>query len=344
MAFDILETHELIKTISLFPPLSSYWLDLCFPNVHLSNTEFIDFDIVDKGRRLAPFVAPTVQGQPMVSRGYSTRKFKPAYIKPKDPVDPARLFKRRAGELFGGSQSTPQQREAAIIGDILNDHREGIERRWEWMAAKAIGDGAVTIEGENYPLVQLSFGRDSGLTKTLSGTAKWTDALGVPLDNIDAWNLEMLTKSGYPISRITFGPAAWAAFANNVQVKAMLETRRGSANFIETGPVVPGFAQSRGTLGSANIELVVYNDSYEDNQGNLVPMMSTNDVILTNGQGVDGVRAFGAIMDKKANWEAVPIFPKMWEQEDPSGLFLMTQSAPLMIPSRPNASSKVTVR
>lgn len=342
MAIEITETHELIRVIERMPPMSSYWLDLCFPDVHLSNTEFIDFDIVDKARRLAPFVAPTVQGQPMVSRGHSTRKFKPAYIKPKDSVDPARLFKRRAGEFFSGAQSTPQAREDAIIADILADHREGIYRRWEWMAARAVIDGSITIEGENYPRVVLSFGRDAANTKVLSGAALWTASTGTPLDDIEAWGIEMLERAGYPIARITFGPMAWRAFANNPQVQSMLETRRGSLNAVETGPQQGPF-QHRGSLTSANIELYVYNDTYEDNQGNSVPMMSTNDIVLTAAT-VDGVRAFGAIMDKKANWEARPLFPKMWEQEDPSGLFLMTQSAPLMIPARPDASMKVTVR
>jgi hypothetical protein len=342
LAFEITETHELVRVIERFPPQSSYWLDLCFPDLHLSNTEFIDFDIVDKARRLAPFVAPTVQGQPMIQRGHSVRKFKPAYIKPKDPVDPARLLKRRAGEFFSGSQTTPQSREDAIVADILNDHREGIYRRWEWMAARAVIDGAITIEGENYPRVVLSFGRDSLNTKVLSGTALWTNAASNPLDDIEAWGIEMMERSGYPIARITFGPLAWRAFANHAKVQTMLTTLRGSANAIETGPQQGPFS-SRGTLVSANIELYVYNDTYEDNNGASVAMMSTNDIVLT-ASSVDGIRAFGAIMDKKANWEAMPLFPKMWEQEDPSGLFIMTQSAPLMIPARPNASMKVTVR
>lgn len=342
MAIEIVETHELIRTVEHMPPLTSYWLDLAFPTVHLSQSEFIDFDVVDHKRRLAPFVAPTVQGQPMVQRGYSTRKFKPAYIKPKDPVDPARLLRRRAGERLTGSM-TPSQREDAIIADILNDHRTGIERRWEWMAARAVIDGAVTIVGENYPEVQLSFGRHADHTKVLVGTALWSDtANSNPLTAIENWSMEMFNRSGYPATRVTFGTAAWQSFINHPKVKDMLDTRRGSENAIETGPGEASPFQWRGRLKSANIELYVYNDFYEDNLGVAQPFMSANDVVLT-GQAIDGVRAFGAIMDKKANWEAVPIFPKMWEQEDPSGIFLMTQSAPLMIPTRPNNSMKVTV-
>jgi hypothetical protein len=345
MAIEITETHELVRTIRHFPPMVSYWLNNFYRDMHLSNTEYIDFDLVDKGRRLAPFVAPTVQGQPMVQRGHSVRKFKPAYIKPKDPVDPARLLKRRAGEFYGlASDATPQSREDAIIADILSDHREGIERRWEWMAARATIDGAIIIEGENYPRVQLSFGRKAEHTKVLAGAAAWTDtANSDPLADIEAWNNEMMTNSGYPITRLTFGPMAWRAFYAHPKVEKLLETRRGSTTEMEGGPGDGQPWQVRGTLKSANIELVVYSDSYEDNQGNSVPMMSTNDVVATN-PAVDGIQAFGAIMDKKANWEAMPIFPKMWEQEDPSGIFIMTQSAPLMIPSRPNASMKITVR
>jgi hypothetical protein len=344
MAMDVIETHDLIKIVETRKPKSSYWLDLCFPTVHTFNTEYVDFDLVDNARRLAPFVAPTVQGQPMVHRGHSVRKFKPAYIKPKDPVDPGRILKRRAGELFGGAQLTPAQRHDAIVADILFTHVDGIERRWEWMAAKAVIDGAVTISGENYPTVQLAFGRHASNTKTLTGTALWTDTVNSkPLDAIDAWNTEMMDRCGYPITRLTMGPMAFSAFINHPQVKEMLDVRRGGTTTFEIGPGDGQPVQYRGTLKSANIDIYVYSDKYEDNLGVAQDFLNTNDVVATNA-AVDGVRAFGAIMDKKANWQAVPIFSKMWEQEDPSGLFVMSQSAPLMIPSRPNASMKITVR
>lgn len=343
MAFEITETHELIRVVELRPQKSSYWRDLLFGSVHLSNTEYIDFDIVDHARRLAPFVAPNVQGQPMVERGHSLRKFKPAYLKPKNAVTPDRLLTRRAGELLRGNTNvSPQAREDAIVADILNMHVDSIERRWEWMAARAAIDGAVTVVGENYPEVTLSFGRNASHTKTLA--TAWTDTVNSnPLNDIDAWNTEMMTNAGYPITRLTFGPMAFQAFINHPAVKDMLETRRGSTTSIETGPGTGQPSQYRGTLKSANIDLYVYADQYEDNEGVVQQMMSTNDVVAT-GDGFDGIQAFGAIMDRKANYEAVPIFPKMWEQEDPSGLFLMTQSAPLMIPGRPNASMRITVR
>lgn len=341
MSFEIVETHELMGVIQTLRPPTSYWLDLCFPREHLSESEYIDFDLVDTARRLAPFVAPNVQGQPMVQRGEAIRKFKPAYIKPKDPVDPARLLQRRAGEPLGGTMS-PKQREDAIIGDILREHNEGIRRRWEWMAARAVLDGSVIVQGDNYPRVQVGFGRNAANTKALVAGTRWSEATATPLKDLEDWSTEMHQRSGFVPTRITMGLNAWRAFYKHAEVKEMLETRRGSTNQIETGPGDGTPFQFRGTLNSSGLEIWTYNDVYEDNAKALVPFMNQDDVVLTS-PAISGVRAFGAIMDRKANWAATPIFPKMWEQEDPSGLFLMTQSAPLMIPTRPDCSMKVTV-
>lgn len=339
---ELIETHDLIATVERMPPITSYWLDHCFGGVHLSTSEFIDFDIVDRQRRLAPFVAPTVQGQPMIQQGYSTRKFKPAYIKPKDTYNPTRVLQRRAGEPITGTLS-PQQRRDAIVADILNEHRTGIHRTWEWMACRAIVDGAVTIKGENYPEVTLSFGRNALNTKVLSGTALWTDTDNSnPLDDIETWNQEMFDRCGYGLDRITFTPKAWKAFVNHPKTKEMLETRRGSENAIETGPGKAAPYQYRGQLKSMAVDLYVYNDKYEDNQGVSQSFVADGKIVLTSN-AVDGVRAYGAIMDDEANFASVPIFSKMFRVPDPSGVFVMSQSAPLMIPKRPDATMTVTV-
>lgn len=340
MAFDILETHELAGVIRTFPPQSSYWLDLCFPNVHFSNAEYIDFDIVDKARRLAPFVAPNVQGQPMLARRESIRKFKPAYLKPKEALDPQRNLRRRAGESIGGSLS-PAERNDAIVAETLLDQSEAIDRRLEWMAAEAIVKGQVTVQGENYPQVTVGFGRRAANNKTLSGAARWNQAASAtPISDIKGWATEMLRTSGRRLTRVTLTPSAELAFFAAEETKYMLETRRGSLARAEQANASGEVAYKVMDI-PGGVEVWVYNDVYEDNDGIEQPFVEDGLVILTGE--VEGVRAFGAIMDNRANWEPMSKFPKMWQQEDPSGIFLMTQSAPLMIPGRPNASMSVNV-
>lgn len=342
MAIGIYETADLLKVIRTVKAPTSYWLDLCFPTVVPFTTKEIDFDYVDKNRRLAPFVAPTAQGVPLKQQGYLTRRFTPAYIKPKDPVDPARVLHRQAGEALMGELS-PQQREDLIVADILENQRFAIERRWEWMAAEALINGAVTVSGPDYPTMSVSFGRDASMAKNLTAGNRWSEATSKPLKDIENWMQEMHRLCGYTPTRITMGINAWDAFINHADVQKMLETRRGSVNTGEMGPGKGLPWQFRMSLASAGgLEIWTYNDIYEDDAGNQVNYLDQDTVVMTS-PAVEGVRAFGAIMDRKAGYAAGPMFPKMWEQEDPSALYLMTQSAPLMVPTRPNASLKAKV-
>lgn len=61
------------------------------------------------------------------------------------------------------------------------------------------------------------------------------------------------------------------------------------------------------------------------------------------GAQIQGVRAFGAIRDETAGFQAMPYYPKSWVDEDPSVRYLLMQSAPLVVPTRVNASFAATV-
>lgn len=342
MTIQVYDTHELLKVVpTLFVP-SQFWTNRCFPTVHTSTDEYINFDELSRGRRMAPFVSPMAQGKVMKQEGFSTKRFKPAYIKPKFPVTPNHVIKRVAGEALTGSLS-PAQREGAIIADLMRDGRYMIERRWEWMSARAAIDGKVTVSGEDYPTVEVDFGRDATHTITLTSTALWTDKVNsTPNKNIEAWQLKIQRKSGKVVNDVIMGVDAWAAYIAHPETQNLLETRRGSLSAAETGPAVlkDGEPILRGTFG--NFRVWTYQDIYEDDTGAVQEMMDQTFVVMADS-GIEGVRAFGAIMDRKAGYAAMPIFPKMFEQDDPSVLYLLMQSAPLMIPTRPNASLRAKV-
>jgi hypothetical protein len=56
-----------------------------------------------------------------------------------------------------------------------------------------------------------------------------------------------------------------------------------------------------------------------------------------------GVRAFGAIQDVTAGNAAVPYYSTSKIEFDPSAIILLMQSAPLIVPTRVNASFSATV-
>lgn len=338
---DTYSSDTLLGVVRTLKPSSlNFWLSIAFPRVVTSTDQNINFDTVTRSRRMAAFVAPTLQGVVQSAEGFSTKTFKPAYLKPKDVVDPNHLFKRAAGEAFGGTMS-PDQRRAAIVADLLATQREMIERRWEWMAAQVVLNGSVVVAGENYPTVTVDFGRPVGHTVTLGSGARWGDAGVKPLDLIESWSETVFQASGFAPTLVVMGATAWAALRADAGVLAQLDIRRGSNLALNIGPGSGESIQYRGSDGVR--EYWTYNDFYEDASGTATRMMDPRDVLLLNPAGVDGVRAFGAIMDARAGYQAVPIFPKMWTQEDPSAEYVMSQSAPLMVPGRPEATFRARV-
>ena len=93
-----------------------------------------------------------------------------------------------------------------------------------------------------------------------------------------------------------------------------------------------------------NLDFYTYAGWYEDPEtGSDTPYLPDYTVIIT-GQQLEGTRAYGAIRDEEAGFQALPYFSKSWPDQDPGVRYLLMQSAPLPIPYRVNASFCATVR
>lgn len=340
MSYTIYTTHDLLSMVRVMRNPSTFWLDNFFPNQINFQTRYIDFDKVDETQRLAPFVAPTSQGKVISKEGYTTQRFAPAYVKPKGVVDPSQLIERRAGEAYTGEMSISQRRDAVVV-DMTRKFKNQIVRRWNWMAAQAALYSSVTISGENYPTVSIDFGRHADLTEVLTGTDAWDDAASNPIADLDAMNNRRMELSGYGSNGIIMGTDAWNAFSTHAKIANLLETRRGSTSVAEVGPGDGMPYQYRGRFGS--VDVWTYAEIYENDSGVSTPFMDPRDVVSIATEGFQGTRCFGAILDKRAGWQSLDIFAKMYEQEDPSVEYLLMQSAPLMVPKNPNASYRMRV-
>lgn len=346
MTLGLYTTSELVGVVETLRPFRPYWLNK-FPQMFESQAEEIYFDQVVELERMAPFVAPNVSGAVMRDEGFTTKVFQPAYIKAKHEVNPAKTLTRRPGEPLLGSLS-PAQRRDAIIRDNLRKERDMVERRWEWMAARAVIDGTVTVVGDNYPSKTVSFGRDNTLNYSLTSGDRWSQTTGDPLGDIEAAMVNSYNLSGHPITNLTFGLAAWAYFKTFSAVTALLSNQsRGSDAVFNTSIATDGQPfQYQGRIpigGGGEVALWTYNGRYTSDFGsNYTSILDTNTVV-GDGPGLMGVRCFGAIKDMRA---LVPMamFPKNWEEEgDPTAEFTMIQSAPLMVPAQPNNSFKILV-
>jgi hypothetical protein len=337
---DLFSTNVLNGVVADLKRPSSFLLDRFFPNVQTETSEEIHFDVDDAKRRLAPFVSPLVEGKVVAGRGYTTNTFKPAYIKDKRVFDANRPLKRSIGEQIGGSIS-PMDRLRAILAFELEDMLNMLTRRLEVMAATVLRTGAVTIVGDNYPSVSVNFGRDGAQTIALTNPNRWSDTGINPLNSLQDWAQIVLKKCGAMPTDVVMDVATWKVFHANTEVQKRLDLYRaiGAQPTMQLGAQITEGGVYMGSVDGFNI--FVYSGWYVDDAGVEQPILPSGTVIMS-GQ-LQGVRAYGAIRDEAAGYQAVPYYVKSWVEEDPAVRFVMMQSAPLVVPYRVNASLAATV-
>ncbi|MCW2248288.1 hypothetical protein M2352_003922 [Azospirillum fermentarium] len=344
---DIYDTRVLVGVVSTLPRPKTFILDNFFPTISESVEETILFDVVEGSRRLAPFVAPSVAGRVVRSRGYTTQSFRPAYVKDKRVLNPNRAVKRLAGEAIGGSM-TPEQRRNVLLKTELQEQVDMLTRRQEAMAMEALVTGKTTVTGDDYPTQIVDFKRKPALTKVLTGGARWgvvtnpdDPAYVDPVNDLERWCGEVFKASGIAPTDVLLTQEAWELIKKSPRFKDAIDlNKRGGSASAELGIIIVDGVAHVATMGA--VRLWVYNDYYEDDDGNEVAMLPAYGVLILS-RGVQGVRHYGAILDDDV-LQAMAYFPKSWKQEDPSVRFLLLQSAPLPVPYRINASMFVKVR
>lgn len=337
---DLFSTNSLMGLVQYLKVTPSFLVNKFFPMEQTHTTEEIHFDVVDRKRRLAPFVSPVVEGKPMASRGFTTKTFKPAYVKPKFAYDPNRALKRVAGEQIAGAL-TPEQRMQQILMQDLEDIVAMLNARLEVMASEALRAGQITVSGDLYPETVVSFGRNANLTVTLTGGNRWGQAGVNPLTTLATWSDLLVQYSGQPGLNVVMDIDAWKTFKANSDVLAQLTLFRQLGQMPSLNPAAPiqDGVQYVGTIETFN--LWVYNGYYETDAGVTTPILPSGTVIMTI-PSIEGVQAFGAIKDHDA-LVATRLFPKSWVDQDPSVRWLMGQSAPLIVPTLVNGTLCATV-
>nr|WP_319513698.1 major capsid protein [uncultured Cohaesibacter sp.] len=348
---DLYTLYELIAVIDTIIVPKTHFLDKYFKIEHRSDKPEIFFDEVFKGQVvLAPFVIPTAAGKPQNREGYKTKSFTPSYLKPLDNIRPGDVQTRRAGEPFGGVLTAMDRMELAVM-DALARQKLQITQRWEWLAQMALIDGAVTIVGEDYPSTLVDFGRSADNTVVISlSTDQWSDVDHDIKDDLEDWSGVGAEQCGTPLTDVYMSREIWSYFKKNNSIKEEIDLTVRNVSTISTSPTADDPTNPvvfKGYVGE--FAIYVHNGTYRDPVDNLTKRYLASDEVLmvapvgvTGTEGVYGVRGFGMIEDKKAELQALPMFPRVYEQPNPSMDVAMTQSAPLMIPGRPNGTMKIT--
>ena len=330
MAIDYNSTAELLGAFGVIDRTRPVLLNLFFPMEQTFETEEVYFDKVQRARRLAPLVIPTIEGKARRSRGYTTQGFKPPYVKSKHSIEPAKTLKRRAGEQLLGKLS-PQQRFDLALLDNMQMEDDEVTRREEWMAASLLLNGTVTCQSEDHPPVVIDLQRNGGHTVALTGGVRWGQVGVDPYQNLRAWAKTVQRNSGFHPSTVVFDPLSADYFLNSAGVTRVMNTYRQIGGNVDLQGKVTGggLGEEVKYLGSiGEFDCYQYQQLYADDTGTVQQLMPDNSVIMGNTFGAQGTRTYGAIQDFDALM-ALSRFPKVWKEQDPSVFLSMIQAAPL---------------
>lgn len=358
MAVEIYDTMTLLGVLNRQRPDPLFFLRF-FPREITFTTEKVAFDELTEDRYvLAPFVAPHVEGRVMAKGGFDTRSFKPAYVKPKHDIDVNQQFSRRAGESLVTGDLTPQQRYDATIAENFRLEREAIERRINWMCAKAMVEGAVVVEGEDYPRVTIDFGRDGDLTEVLAGTARWGESAADPLGDLGLKMKRSRRLSGGRITDLIMGEEAYDRAYKNADFKDLLKTDYRIGGSAADAPILGMGDNDKdaelkavlvGGQSASRVQIWTYAGYFhqrDPDTGALTEGFYIDpNAVVGAGNRMDGVQTFGAIKDPNAKLRAMRMFPRIVDKknDDPAKEYTLTQSAPLPVPVEPNNTFKLQV-
>lgn len=357
--YELWQTSTLLGVFRDSKP-ETWYFGRYFPNQMRSTDEYIDFEKLPiRSRELAPFVKPMGRGNGVLKDTVKGYRFKPANIVSEDAVDPLRPLTYQPGidaSMLHPVRMSPAERLMLIKAQMAQELQLAVERRWEWMRARAIIDGAVTCVYKDGQSVVVDFQRASGHTETLGFGDRWGETGVSILDHIaEIMDTMNDAQHGGMVTRITMGGAVAAVVRKDKEILEHMDTTiTGGRHMVERGILPNGGSGGEkiykfGELfvggGSGHvIELWVNNETYDVN-GTQTRYLASNQIVATaEPSAINGYECFGMIVDKDAGYEAIPMFPKNFESGERVKIEqISVESAPLFVPINPNATYKATV-
>ncbi len=331
-----------------------------FPFQMRSTDEYIDFEKLPvRSKKLAPFALPLGPGGSVYEDSARAYRFKPAYVILDDEIDPLKPLTYQPGideSRFDASKLSPMQRIELLKVQITAAHRNAWERRLEWLAARALIDGTVTLVGPNYPSTAVNFQRAGGHTVTLGVGERFGDANVSILDFIKAQITKMVEADfGSMPTRITMSGTVAAIVVKDTEIRAHMDINEtGGVHRVDRSilvgdpktPRVYKFGElAVGGNSGLMIELWVNDETYQNDAGTQTRYLPVHEIVFTSTPSeVSGYECFGRIVDREAGYEAVPLYGKNYlTGDDVKTEHISHKSSPLMVPINPNATLKAAV-
>ncbi|MHA3082134.1 major capsid protein [Acinetobacter sp. ANC 5383] len=337
---ELLDVGELAMMHRAYKPVDTWLLDTFFPRrFAFNNKKQVPIAELDIHSDIAPLVAPKYAGKAFdPTTAIQVGFVDPAYLKPKNQVAPQEAYDiallarlRDAGVISTGSNQLSLQEQYMYAQlEVMKRNRDSIDNFKVLMAAEYLTTGIITLESDLYEKNVVSYGRDASMHFTPA--TPWDQTGAKPVTDIETMMQLMIDGfSGTPKKILTTNKV-YGYLSKNDEFKDRFTKPYTGINAPFAGQLnVSDGAQYKGLLDT--IEIWTYDATYRTKAGTQRIIPDDFFAIIAD---TDGVIAHCAIQNIEANGMASDYFDSQWLQKDPSAIQLMSESAPLIVPSNKN--------
>lgn len=295
---------------------------------------------------LAPFVIPQAQARAIANNAtYIAQSVPCAYLKPSQFIRPgtvqdmALIGSLRNAGLIGrtGQMTMAEQMLVAQTGAFAH-LRQSIDNRKLLMAADILLTGKTTMVSDDFPSVVVDYGRNAAMSFT--PTVKWDQANATPITDIQTLTNRLVDNSGRAPVMFLTSSRVLAKLMTNQEFKDRYVANKPSNDALSVTLSLgrQDQAVARGSLDG--VPVVTY-DASHTLTGAATRFIADNLFLaISDDQGsvnqcaIQHLDALGAPLD---------YFDYIVEEKDPSGMKLISESAPLVAPGHPNGVCVATV-
>lgn len=311
-----------------------------FNSSRSTGTDVIAWDYVRGNKQLAQITNANAQARVMKRDGYKTHFINSVHTKEKILATPNEAVNRLMGQnIFVTQGDAISKRVANILNDDLKILTDRVIRRQEQLCAMAFTEGKLEIHSED---VDFTLDYNMPADNKKEAQTKWNQATADPLDDIQELSNTIYIESGEQPNILLVGQDACNELLKNKQYLKYLDTRR-----VDFGEVRPEKRESGvvyiGTLKlpKAFCDMYTYNAFYHNEQMEKVYYLDSKKIYMGSSTALTEF-AHTILTDISSN-PTDKIGAKRWITEDPSGMWLLVESAGIPVIYQPDAFGNMKV-
>jgi hypothetical protein len=277
---NIYDVRTLLEPFDEGPLIHTFLRDTFFQDRRFPPTALVEFDFRRGRRQMAPFVAPLIGGKAMERKGWETRFYQAPRVAPVRNLRAIEAEMRMMGEsIYSGRTAADRAAELMAEDAVFCD--EAISRREEWMCREVMINGAIIVTADDGYRMVINYMESAAgpVTNRETPAIQWNQPNSDPMLDIETARLNMVRLSGVNPNVALFGTEAANVFTRNQKVYDLLNNRR-----FEMGTLIPQIVDPAVTIFGQlpGLQLYTYAEWFEDDVGNLFPMLPANLVLLAS--------------------------------------------------------------